>query len=73
MNQQTIHETRSAGISLPAPLCRWWLRARPTTRGIQLNNDMPPCFELYVPWWAWPLELAHRLFFGQARLKGNDD
>ena len=24
--------------------------------------------ELYVPWWAWPLELAHRAVFGPVSL-----
>lgn len=23
------------------------------------------CVEVYVPWWAWPLEMAHRAIFGR--------
>ena len=53
---------------LPFPKVRWWMRARNCRRGIQLNNDMPPCIEFYVPWWAWGLELSYRLIFGTPRL-----
>lgn len=58
----------TVGKCLPLPLCKWWKRARPSTRGIQLNNGAPPCIELYVPWWAWPLELVHRAIFGNPKL-----
>ncbi len=61
--------------SLPRPLCRWWLRTRPTKDAIQLPNGTygsgntqvtvtGPVIEFYVPWWAWPMELLHRLVFG---------
>ena len=54
--------------ALPYPLCKWWKRARTCKRGIQLNNNMLPCIEFYVPWWAWPLEIVYRAIFGNPKL-----
>jgi hypothetical protein len=66
------HGSAVLGRSLSMPLTRWWLKTRPCSRGEQLNHDgTPPCIEFYVPWWAWPLELAHCAIFGRARLLPN--
>lgn len=43
-------------------LCRWWLKTRDC-------KDFPNLIELYVPWWAWPLEIFHRLIFGSTKIK----
>ena len=59
--------------SLPKPLTRWWLKTRPCKNAIQMGpKDTPACIEFYVPLWAWPLELIHRLVFGRAVLKNED-
>ena len=50
-------------------LCRWWCKVRPTTTGEQINKDIPHCLEFYVPVWAWPLEIIHRLIFGSTKFK----
>ena len=51
-------------------LSRWWLKTRATKTGVQLNNgEMPACVELYVPFWAWPLEILHRLVFGSTKIE----
>ena len=59
-----------SGKSLPRPLCRWWMRLRPICKGFQIEScgEFLPPIELYVPWWAWPFELVHRLIFGRAKL-----
>ena len=68
MNQNNYVELKS----LPKPLTRWWLRTRLCKNGIQLGPEgMPACMEFYVPWWAWPLELTHRLIFGRAVIEEN--
>ncbi len=62
----TPQELFVVGKSRHPLLCRWWLRTRkikPEPRGGM------PVFEFYTPWWAWPLELLHRLVFGRARLE----
>lgn len=56
------------GTMLPWYQRRWWLRTRyhqtsVTTEGIY------PSGELYVPWWATPLEFVHRAFVGKSQLK----
>lgn len=54
----------------PLPLCRWWLRTRPCSLGIQLGpEEMLPCMEFYVPWWGWPFELLYRIIFGRNKLE----
>ena len=59
----------TTGTCRPKPFTRWWLKSRPTTLGIQLNDDgTPPCIEFYVPWWAWPLELLHMVVFGSTKI-----
>ena len=51
-------------------LCRWWMRTRPVRNAVQIDGQgLPPVRELYVPWWAWPLELLHRAIFGRAKLE----
>jgi hypothetical protein len=58
------------GRQRPLPLCRWWLKLRPHKRGTYLGHcgANGPIMEFYVPWWAWPLELLHRLVFGYAKI-----
>lgn len=49
---------------------RWWVKTRPCKNCTQLEpKNLPPAVEFYVPWYAWPLELLHRLFFGVAMLE----
>jgi len=47
---------------------RWWLNCRVTTID-NINGSWVAASELYVPWWAWPFELLHRLIFGRAYIK----
>ena len=47
---------------------RWWRKSRPSTKSIQLNKNLPPCLESYVPWWAWPLEWISNFFYGKIRI-----
>lgn len=42
-------------------LCRWWLKTKTCC-----NSDI---IEFYVPWYAWPIELFHRLIFGYHKLE----
>jgi hypothetical protein len=52
--------------NLPPPRLRWWQRLRPCRRGKQMHTgDGPrlmPAQELHISLWAWPLELAARLW-----------
>ncbi len=63
MNQQ-IQKRKSPGI-------RWWLKWRP----LAVQPTVTPAFrcliftEHYVPWWAWPLELVYRLFYGKELIR----
>jgi hypothetical protein len=59
----------SSGISYPWYRQRWWLRSREIRR----NPDPKPgewiaLGELYVPWWAKPLDRIHTLVFGNIKL-----
>ena len=57
-------------ISLPKLLTRWWLKTRPCKNIVQIGSKgVPACIEFYVPFWAWPFELIHRLFFGRTVLR----
>lgn len=56
------------GKSLPRPLCKWWLRTRDCKGQIPTDGWIHPAIEFYVPFWAWPLELLHRAFFGNPKL-----
>ena len=61
------------GTELSVPLTKWWLKVRPCKSAIQINANqgIPPCIEFYVPFWAWPFELLHRLYcliFGKDKL-----
>ena len=49
---------------------RWWRKSRPSTKGVQLNKDLPPCLESYVPWWAWLFELISNLLYGKEGIIG---
>lgn len=62
--------------SRPKYLRRWWLRTRPCKKQILVSEYFDNPLEFYVPWWAWPFELMHRMIFGRAKLtpiKGNSD
>jgi hypothetical protein len=52
-------------------LCRWWLRGR-VVIDPRVNASGPyptkAFVELYVPWYAWPLELLHRIVFGSTKI-----
>jgi hypothetical protein len=62
-------EERMVGIGLSTPLTRWWLKSRPCELGEQTEpRILEPCVEFYVPLWAWPFELLHRLIFGKSKL-----
>ena len=73
IEERNLMEESTFGTAKCRPLflCRWWLKTRDIKNPIQLNpgEGIPPAVEFYVPWWAWPLELLHRLIFGHARLK----
>jgi hypothetical protein len=45
---------------------RWWLKAEPLPPFHP--NVLREGAALRVPWWAWPFELTHRLFFGRIKL-----
>lgn len=49
---------------------KWWLRTRVVTPAKQDAESglWHAMHEIYVPWWAWPLELAHRAIFGRTIL-----
>ena len=49
-------------------LSRWWLRTRHIAPVLHADGQWGASQELYVPFWAWPLELAHRALFGRAIL-----
>jgi len=56
--------------ALPTPLTRWWLKTRPCKNAVQIGPEgISACIEFYVPWYAWPFELLHRLVFGKATLE----
>jgi len=66
---ESFEEMRKTMLARAPFLCRWWLRTRPCKKAVQLNNYIPACVEFYVPWWAWPLELTHRLIFGTTKIQ----
>ncbi len=53
-------------------LCRWWLKTRelPKPRTIVRDGKLwfLPTHEFYVPLWAKPLDLLHRIIFGSSNL-----
>lgn len=57
------------GTSLPRPLTKWWLRAGPPPIAANYAHGEIPGAQIYVPWWAWPLELLHRAVFGKVTLQ----
>lgn len=59
------------GIGKRKIFTRWWLSTRPCKNAVQLNvgEGIPACVEFYVPIWAWPLELLHRVVFGTVKLE----
>ena len=59
--------------ALPKPLTRWWIKTRPCKNAVQIGpKGMPACIEFYVPLWAWPFELLHRVVFGRTVLKSKE-
>lgn len=62
-------EQMTTAVGRPLPLCRWWLRTRPLRNAVQIGPaGIPAVVEFYVPFWAWPFELLHRLIFGRSTL-----
>lgn len=59
----------AVGVS-PWYMRRWWLKGREVTPIRYADGTVGGCGELYVPLWAWPLELLHRAIFGRVHLKG---
>lgn len=55
------------GRIAPWYLRKWWMRMR-EIESVQTPQGWTGCAEFYVPWWAWPFELAYRAIFGNARL-----
>ena len=58
----------TVGKSLPRPLCKWWKRFRRVKDQVPMDGLIHAAVELYVPWWAWPFELTHRMVFGNLKL-----
>ncbi len=61
------------GVARPLWQRKWWMRCRNVDPVI---SEMPDgsrlysaCAEFYFPWWAWPLELVHRVKFGNPKLQ----
>lgn len=46
---------------------RWWLKCK-VTKLIDDPNGFTDLAEFYVPFWAWPFELCHRMVFGYSRI-----
>lgn len=55
------------GTARPPVFQKWWLR---TCTPVLRRDEQGRLYglELYVPWWAWPFELLHRLAFGNPEL-----
>ena len=58
----------TTGTCRPRPLTRWWLRTRFIEVITYDNGLIGAPMELYVPFWAWPLELLHRVVFGSTKI-----
>ena len=56
------------GRALPWYLRKWWMRTRNVV-SVQTPQGWTGCAEFYVPFWAWPLEMLHRLMFGNSKLR----
>ena len=37
---------------------KWWMRIKKN----EVDNQVTG-IEVYVPWWGWPFEMLHRIFF----------
>lgn len=55
------------GASAPIYKRRWWMRVRRTV-SVKTPEGWTASAELYVPFWAWPLELVHRWMFGTVKI-----
>jgi len=65
MNERTVDV--EVCIGHPRWLCRWWLSFRPCVSE-QIDGLWTAPSEGYIPWWAWPFELCHRLIWGRCSL-----
>ena len=67
---RVLHEERNITMQQkPLFMRRFWLKTRPCKDAVQVGDSgLPACHEFYVPWYAWPLELAYRAIFGKAVL-----
>ena len=63
----TFHDDYSVSEGLPRCLTKWWMRCR-SCQSVQIDGLWTACSEFYVPWWAWPLEIVHRLAFGKVKV-----
>lgn len=59
-------------MKINSPTIRWWLR----TRKKKDQSSAPAhwegriyIMEFYIPWWAWPFEIGHRLIFGKGAIR----
>lgn len=60
----------SKGVGYHPIFCKWWIKSRihKKVKVIPPYLDYEIC-ELYVPWWALPLEILHRIVFGHYKLE----
>ena len=49
---------------------RWWISTRECSPVLYANGLVGACHEFYVPLWAWPLELIHKVIFGSTKIEG---
>lgn len=59
------------GVSRHKLLSRWWLRTREVKNIPVPLTSLGYPIEFYVPFWAWPLEILHRLIFGTTKINCN--
>jgi hypothetical protein len=57
---------------------RFWIKIRKTGDVLNVSDTelKHAIHEFYVPWWAWPLELLHRIIYGKTTLvnwEGQDE
>jgi len=63
-----------SGIGRKRWLCKWWIRVKPCA-AIMIDGLWSASSEIYVPWWAWPFEIIHRMIFGSSKIdiEGHND
>lgn len=63
-----INEELVTRTGLPRQLTRWWLKVR-QIEPIRTDDGLIHAMsEFYVPFWAWPFELLHRMVFGSTKI-----